>query len=186
MEEWTVWDNQPNSETAICKDVLVYKDNQFAIIIRNYSKKVRYVFVHNLYNNIFLYLKLQLIVNGVTGLGGICVLELVEGVCKEEPVIQLPLKGMVERDVMVNRWKCKIAIHSHARVSNKLYHSLYLCLLLFFITTLCKYANHVYIKILLAVCKDSPRYESVCPTWTAYCVNSEFVQGCCKKSCHLC
>jgi len=50
MEEWTVWDNQPNSETAICKDALS-------------------------------------IVNGVTGQGGICVLELVEGVCKEEPVI---------------------------------------------------------------------------------------------------
>jgi len=49
MEEWTVWDNQPNSETAICKDALS-------------------------------------IVNGVTGLGGICVLEPVEGVCKEGPV----------------------------------------------------------------------------------------------------
>lgn len=36
------------------------------------------------------------------------------------------------------------------------------------------------------ICKDSPRYARFCPTWTNYCSSSEFVQGCCKKSCRLC
>jgi len=36
------------------------------------------------------------------------------------------------------------------------------------------------------ICKDSPRYARFCPAWTIYCSNSEFVKGCCKKSCRLC
>lgn len=36
------------------------------------------------------------------------------------------------------------------------------------------------------ICKDSPRYARFCPTWVAYCANSEFVKGCCRKSCRLC
>ena len=58
-------------------------------LVCNYNSKllkIRYGLVHNLCNNTFSYLNMKLIVNGVTGLGGICVRELVEGVCKEEPV----------------------------------------------------------------------------------------------------
>ena len=40
--------------------------------------------------------------------------------------------------------------------------------------------------LLYLVCKDSPRYARFCPSWTIYCSNSEFVKGCCKKSCRLC
>ena len=40
--------------------------------------------------------------------------------------------------------------------------------------------------IIVIVCKDSPRYAAFCPQWTAHCSNSAFVQGCCKKTCHLC
>lgn len=36
------------------------------------------------------------------------------------------------------------------------------------------------------ICKDSPRYARFCPTWTQYCLNSDFVKGCCRKSCRLC
>jgi len=36
------------------------------------------------------------------------------------------------------------------------------------------------------ICKDHPRYARFCPTWTEFCSNSEFVQGCCQKSCRLC
>merc|ERR1711881_820051 len=36
------------------------------------------------------------------------------------------------------------------------------------------------------ICKDSPRYAEFCPTWQEFCANSAFVQGCCRKSCHLC
>ena len=36
------------------------------------------------------------------------------------------------------------------------------------------------------VCKDSARYAAFCPQWSAHCTNSAFVQGCCRKTCHLC
>lgn len=36
------------------------------------------------------------------------------------------------------------------------------------------------------ICKDSPRYARFCPAWVAYCGNSDFVKGCCAKSCRLC